>query len=786
MAQPQPVDFSRALQDLERCFEAPDLARGTVVHGPDGSPLVRYGDSACVFKIATSGGDVAVRCFTRQSMGMQERYAALGNHLREVRPDSLVGFEYLEQGIRVDGEWYPIVRMEWAEGDRLDRFVGDRIGEPEALLNLAARWRSAMASLRGLGIAHNDLEPGNILVAENGDLSLVDYDGMFIPRFRGQQSPEFGHQNYRHPHRTTRDYDESVDNFPSLVIHLNLLALAADPSLWERFHGLDNLLLARKDFVNPDRSACIDALGSSPDGRVAALADRLQQYCSGPIDQVPDLETILRDIPVAVQYPASEAPPLETSPEDAPAPTESSVQDSLPPALATTKEEALPIAAPTPAHETPVTEASPPDLPAVAANEAVVSNGFLFSGSFMLGLLIAASACLLLTFLVKPAFLAALILLSIILCLLPIQARSATRLPVAAAVGAGLVVYFFSVIQNGTFADPFSHTRDTTIENAAAVFFGIGLAIVSAGLAARMLGFTRAPNPPTTLIQFIDRLSRYNRAGMVLPAIGIPLFILGLAPQEFIDTFFFKPEGTDYVRGGGIRPEAAALFWPLMFLDKVESLGAFCFWLGITLLVLGVPRRLLFAYILKRGEAIARAAQARAGIQKSMKQKLASLRKYGPDHRDEDLDAVDEAYAIMFYISLFVFGMLTLFFVDNILDGFIIATVQEFGISLTGDWRFLSGDNYPGWLIVLDGVLRAVGAICGGFGLIMLIISLRTFRKLMSGVESVLDAIPASPPARSGSATTTSSGSEESTSHGGAGYGATLIARARGRGGSGR
>ena len=164
-------------------------------------PLVHYGDSACVFKLATSEGDVAVRCFTRQLTGLQARYASLADYLRGGGSDSLVGFEYIEQGIRVEGDWFPIVRMDWAEGSRLDGFVAEHIDEPGALLDLAARWRSAVASIRRLGIAHNDLEPGNVIVSEQGPLRLVDYDSMFIPDFDGEESPEPGHRNYRHPIR---------------------------------------------------------------------------------------------------------------------------------------------------------------------------------------------------------------------------------------------------------------------------------------------------------------------------------------------------------------------------------------------------------------------------------------------------------------------------------------------------------------------------------------------------------------------------------------------------------
>lgn len=30
-----------------------------------------------------------------------------------------VGFEYQREGIRIRGEWYPLLKMEWVEGETL-------------------------------------------------------------------------------------------------------------------------------------------------------------------------------------------------------------------------------------------------------------------------------------------------------------------------------------------------------------------------------------------------------------------------------------------------------------------------------------------------------------------------------------------------------------------------------------------------------------------------------------------------------------------------------------------
>ena len=79
------------------------------------------------------------------------------------------------------------------EGESLSNFVGSHLNDPDALRRIAAQWRGGpAASLRGLGIAHNDLQHGNVMVQADGRIRLVDYDGMFLPRFRGSAALNWG------------------------------------------------------------------------------------------------------------------------------------------------------------------------------------------------------------------------------------------------------------------------------------------------------------------------------------------------------------------------------------------------------------------------------------------------------------------------------------------------------------------------------------------------------------------------------------------------------------------
>ena len=271
-------------------------------------PVVAAGQFACVYKVTTGQQAAAVRCFTREVKDQQQRYGWLHDYLSAVLPESFVNFQYLENGIKVKGAWYPIVKMDWADGQPLNLFVKDNLGRPDALSTLAARWRGATASLRGLDIAHNDLQHGNVMVGNDGRLRLVDYDGIFLPRFQGQSSPETGHKNYQHPQRTAANYNAQIDNFPALAIYLSLLALRIDPRLWDRFYNDDNLLLTQRDYADPGQSECLKALQQSADGQVRLLAARLAEFCKLPVDQVPDLESVLQGRSAPLSPPTTPSP----------------------------------------------------------------------------------------------------------------------------------------------------------------------------------------------------------------------------------------------------------------------------------------------------------------------------------------------------------------------------------------------------------------------------------------------------------------------------------------------
>ena len=320
MPWPSVTDFTAAIQNPAICFDDPELTGGQAEPNPRGMPSVYSGNFAAVYPVSAGNRKFAVRCFTREVKDQKERYEHLDAYLRAILPPAFVDFEFHQQGIRVQGQWYPIVKMEWVNGEPLDKYVRSHLNTPNLLYRVAARWRGVASSLQGLNIAHNDLQHGNVMVQNDGSIRLVDYDGIFLPRYKGESSPEIGHHNFQHPNRTADDYDELTDNFSAIVIYLSLLALAAAPGLWQNFNNADNLIFTKADYADPANSKCFRALKNSPSPTVKHLAEYLEECCAWPLERIPYLESILERQAAPDPSPVNIAP-VSSPVSVAPAPT---------------------------------------------------------------------------------------------------------------------------------------------------------------------------------------------------------------------------------------------------------------------------------------------------------------------------------------------------------------------------------------------------------------------------------------------------------------------------------
>ncbi len=226
--------------------------------------------------IDETGNPLAIRVFSTESPQRRGRYEQITEYLANRRLDCLVSFEYRDEEIRSlsDGKRYPIVLMDWVEGETLFQWVQGQcsFGNQAALGSAAQQWPAVVAELWREQIAHGDLQHANIMVTPQGELKLVDYDGMCVPALSGADCLEVGTPPYQHPQRNLNvRLSLRLDDFSALVIYVGLQALADDPALWRKYvekTNNDKLLFREDDFRFPQRSALRHDLLNSADSHV--------------------------------------------------------------------------------------------------------------------------------------------------------------------------------------------------------------------------------------------------------------------------------------------------------------------------------------------------------------------------------------------------------------------------------------------------------------------------------------------------------------------------------------
>ena len=227
----------------------------------NGTPMMSSGNFAVVFKMydPQAHKDVAVKCFLKEQEGRAESYQLIAQELAYTSSSFLTPFRYLDKELFVESqstndEEFPVVLMDWVEGETLDRYIQSHLADPNALRLLAFQFSRLASWLLSQPFAHGDLKPDNILVRSDGTLTLVDYDGMFVPAMEGTAARELGSPDFRHPLRTAERFNEHIDDFPLAVILLSLKALSLSPSLWNTYGASDRLLFSATDYR--DLSSC--------------------------------------------------------------------------------------------------------------------------------------------------------------------------------------------------------------------------------------------------------------------------------------------------------------------------------------------------------------------------------------------------------------------------------------------------------------------------------------------------------------------------------------------------
>ena len=231
-----------------------------------GEPYRSSGAFAVVFKMKDeqTGKCYALKCFTEEQEGRAEAYRKIAEELEFVDSPYITSVKYLEKELFVDSncedEEFPVLLMDWIEGETMETYVAANYTDNHAMAMLCYRFCKMATWLRSQSFAHGDIKPDNIMVRPDGTLTLVDYDGMFVPAMKGQKSPTIGTKDFSHPLRTVDDFDETIDDFALASIALSLKAISLNPSLLQHYGASDRLLFSAADYLNLSKSKTFAAL----------------------------------------------------------------------------------------------------------------------------------------------------------------------------------------------------------------------------------------------------------------------------------------------------------------------------------------------------------------------------------------------------------------------------------------------------------------------------------------------------------------------------------------------
>jgi hypothetical protein len=301
MTYPTFEQYDEALQSPVHVFSDPELKAGAVKKNGLGLPLALCGGFALTYTLTCGRNKYAVRCFHKKATALELRYTAISRKLLSLSSSYFLNFDFQPRGIRVNNDNYPIVKMAWGLGEELGSFIENNYSQKKSIQNLKRSFRTLSDYLLKNGIAHGDIQNGNLLINSDGTkIQLIDYDGMYVDEIKGLGNVECGHKNFQHPLRASQ-FDGNLDRFSMISIYLALQALEHDKSLWSisRPDG-ESIVFKANDFAKPSNSAIFSMLFSRPE--LTQAVKNFAAICEAPYDKIPSLDDFLRgkNIPQAV------------------------------------------------------------------------------------------------------------------------------------------------------------------------------------------------------------------------------------------------------------------------------------------------------------------------------------------------------------------------------------------------------------------------------------------------------------------------------------------------------
>jgi serine/threonine protein kinase len=309
MALPTKDQISISIENIGNILD-PKLTGFNTIDGVIGPEC--YSGGFCLVYPVTNGNDkYAFRVWHTEIEGIKERLKKISAYLGAHPLPYFVDFDYVDEALKVEDEEGNIqkidaVRMQWVEGKNLVSYIDSVISDAnlsesekkQKILELATRFKTMVSELHKEGIAHGDLQHGNIIIAHDGSILLVDYDSVYVPTFTDEEQVTSGMAAYQHPCRKGKIYTASKydDYFSELIIYLSLLCYAEDISLWQPIEERDeySLLLTEADLADISQSALYKELCKIQNAEIQRLLQELEHNLAiTDLGQVRPLENVL-------------------------------------------------------------------------------------------------------------------------------------------------------------------------------------------------------------------------------------------------------------------------------------------------------------------------------------------------------------------------------------------------------------------------------------------------------------------------------------------------------------
>lgn len=198
MQYPLISEYVESIRNAEDNFDKLTYLRPVI--DDNGAPIMSSGNFAVVFKMTDGNKNYAMKCFTKEQEGRAEAYQQIADELEDIDSSYLASINFFEKELFVDCKCdeneFPVLLMDWIEGESMEKYIADNYQDNYAMSMLCYRFCKMAAWLRSQPFAHGDLKPDNIMVRPDGKLTLVDYDGMFVPAMKGRNPRQLAQRTF--------------------------------------------------------------------------------------------------------------------------------------------------------------------------------------------------------------------------------------------------------------------------------------------------------------------------------------------------------------------------------------------------------------------------------------------------------------------------------------------------------------------------------------------------------------------------------------------------------------